>query len=337
MLGLCLNYQGQVSKMDEKESTVLSVITEAASGVPAPIQKSFFKAVSDLLGGLVSIPVAKLKQYAQSIEDTTAARSKAASAISKIAIEEMSNDAELMKLATEIYQPINLRKAKNRVLVAQNAAKHLSTSNVDSEEIVSAAPDEDWMNSFMRFAEDASSERLQDLFGRILAGQVIRPGAFGLSTLRTLSELDQSTAEDFTYAWAKSLGTSVDYTTEWSRGEGFMRWKRLAEAGLMAPSSSSQFAPPFNPVTILGGMSVWTPVNVNGVGLMVFMTRADDNMGWEHIDFTRVGREIGSILSIPDYESNVRNVEPQLRFSSVSEIRFFREGETMETLWKSPS
>lgn len=337
MLNLRLNYQGQVSKVDEKESTILSGIAEVTSGVPAPIQKSFFKAVSDLLGGLVSLPLAKLKQYTQSIEDTTVARSQAASVISNLAIEEMSRDADLMKLAAEIYLPTNLRKVRNRVHVAQSAATHLSTSNVDNRETESAPPDEDWMNNFMRFAEDASSARVQDLFGRILAGEVTRPGSFGLSTLRTLNELDQSIAEDFMYAWAKGLGTSVDYTSEWRRGEDFMRWRRLAEAGLMASSSSSQFPPPFHPMQILGGMSIWSPISVNGVGLMVFMRREDSNTGWEQIDFTRVGREIGSILPVPDYETNVKSVEPSLRFDFVSEIKFFREGEPMETLWKASS
>src|SRR3546814_13011379 len=58
------------------------------------------------------------------------------------------------------------------------------------------SPDDDWMNRFMRFAEDASSERLHELFARILAGEVVRPGSFGAATLRAVSELDQSIAND---------------------------------------------------------------------------------------------------------------------------------------------
>lgn len=79
------------------------------------------------------------------------------------------------------------------------------------------------MNSFMRFAEDASSDRLRDLFGRILAGQIFRPGAFCLTTLRTLSELDQAIATDFQIAWSRSVGEAVDHSEEWHRGEGFAR------------------------------------------------------------------------------------------------------------------
>src|SRR3546814_19471102 len=98
------------------------------------------------------------------------------------------------------------------------------------------SPDDDWMNRFMRFAEDASSERLQELFARILAGEVVRPGSFGAATLRAVSELDQSIANDFSSAWARSVGDSVDYAPELHRGADFSRWKRQSEAGLIAPS-----------------------------------------------------------------------------------------------------
>jgi hypothetical protein len=225
--------------MSESETAALSLITAAASAMPEPVKASFIKAISDLLGGLVSVPVAKLKQYTQAIEDTTAARSMVAGVLAKAALDEAGADPELLKVAAEIYLPTTVRKAKNRLSVAKSAAEHLATSAVGASEEKAAAPDSDWINSFMRFAEDASSDRLQDLFGRILAGQVLRPGAFGLATLRTLSELDQGIANDFTEAWSKSVGDAVDYSPDWRRGDGFLRWKRLNEAGLMAPATSS--------------------------------------------------------------------------------------------------
>lgn len=55
--------------------------------------------------------------------------------------------------------------------------------------------DEDWLNQFMRFAEDASSDDLQQLWGRVLAGEVNRPGAFSRHTLRFIAELDKTTAD----------------------------------------------------------------------------------------------------------------------------------------------
>src|SRR5690554_4545424 len=158
------------SKLSEPESTPLSLITDAASGIPEPVRKSLFTAFEDLLGGLVSVPTTKLEQYAQAIKDTTSARSKVADALAKTVADEASKDPKLVKAAAEIYLPMTLRKMKNRLDVAKSAAEHLAKTDINTSGEECAAPGDDWMNRFSRFAEDASSEHLQDLFGRILAG-----------------------------------------------------------------------------------------------------------------------------------------------------------------------
>lgn len=278
------------------ESEVLGMVVGAAAGVPAPVKTAFVKAVSELVGGVVAIPAAKLRQLAQAIDDTTAARSTAAAALSKAAVSQAAEDPLVLQAAAEMYLPSSLRKVKNRLLVAANSVEHIACNASESHGDAAKPPDEDWMNAFMRFAEDASSERLQDLFGRILAGQVLRPGAFGLSTLRALSELDQTIADDFTKAWSKSVGESVDYSAEWQRGEWFVRWNRLSEAGLMAPTNTAQYLPEFRPQA--DGCALWTPFGAGNNWVTVHF-KAGATTKWSHIDFTRIGREIGTLLPPP--------------------------------------
>ncbi|SEG29941.1 DUF2806 domain-containing protein [Billgrantia desiderata] len=320
--------------MSEPESTPLSLITDAVSSIPEPVRKPLCIALKDLLSGLVSVPAAKLKQYAQGIEDVTAARTKITNAIVASMADEVSNDPEVMQAASEIYLPTTVRKLKNRLGVAKRAVEHVAKADVDTNGEGCAAPDDDWMNCFSRFAEDASSERLQDLFGRILAGEVLRPGAFGLATLRILSELDQTLANDFTQAWSKSVGNAVDYSHEWSKGDEFSRWKRLSEAGLMAPDTTTQYLPPFKP--LINGSSLWSPTNVDGVGLLVYFQEKSSST-WKHIDFTRAGRELGSILPKPDYENNIREVARRLPKQGLTQIDFFSNGKNPEVIWKSSS
>lgn len=311
----------------------VEIITDTLSSLPRPVKTSFFKAVGDLLGGLTAIPAAKLKQCAQAIEDTTAARSMAAAIMAKAAVDDASKDPVLLQAAAEIFLPTALRKAKNRLNVAQSAAEHLAEKAAGGTfEEGAASPDDDWMNSFMRFAEDASSERLQDLFGRILAGQVLRPGAFGLGTLRVLSELDQAIANDFSQTWAKSVGEAVDYSPEWQRGDGFSRWKRLSEVGLLAPTSIVQFLPPFNP--IFNGNALWSPMQADGTWLNVSFQEGS-SARWEHIEFTRVGREIGSLLPRPDYEENMRQAANRLPRSGLVRIELYAPGKAAEVIWQA--
>lgn len=319
--------------MSEPESTGLAIVTDALSSLPGPVKNSFFKAIGDLLGGLTAIPAAKLRQYAQAIDDTSAARSMLAAAMAKAVAGEASKDPLLMQAAAEVFLPTALRKAKNRLSVAQSAAEHFAVAAaVGTSGDGAASPDDDWMNNFMRFAEDASSERLQDLFGRILAGQILRPGAFGLASLRALSELDQALANDFIEVWAKSVGDAVDYSPEWQRGDGFSRWRRLSEAGLMAPTNIAQFVPPFNPIS--NGDALWSPMQADGTWLNVVFQEGSKT-SWAHIEFTRVGREIGSLLSRPDYEENMRQAAKRLPRSGLTRVQLHIPGKTAEVIWQA--
>lgn len=321
--------------MNDQQDTPLSLLkglAETATGIPEPIKKSFFKAASDLLGGIVSIPAAKLKQIAQSIDDTTKARSIAAELISKKALDIATNDPEIISIAADIYLPSIIRKSKNRMRVAQFTAEHLEEASKDSTGEEAQTPEDDWMNYFMRHSEDASSERLQDLFGRILAGQIVRPGRFGLSTLRALSELDQEIAEDFAQAWKKSVGESVDYSPEWQRGEGFSRWKRLSEVGLMAPASTAQYLPDYKP--LIEDLGAWSPVNVDNLYVIVFF-KEHSNVSWTHIDFTKIGREIGSLLPRPNYEENMKAMVTRLPKEGIAKIDLIKDGSHTENLWRT--
>lgn len=320
---------------NESESTLLSDVTDAVIGLPEAVKKPFYKAVADLLGGLVAVPAAKLNQLTQSINNTTAARKLASEAMAKVVVDKISHDPDLSSLAADIYMPTILRKAKNRVEVAKNAAIHLQSSIAGQEPEKAASPTDDWMNSFMRFAEDASSERMQDLFGRILAGEVSRPGAFGLTTMRILSELDQDIAEDFTYAWSLSVGESVDYTDEWRKGDGYARWKRLVEAGLMASSAAEQALPAFQPLKPpRNDISLWQPVIADNSWLIIEF-KEQCNVVWEHIDFTRVGRQIGSILGRPNYEDNMRKMANRLRRIGTVQAKLVTDGAQVDVLWQN--
>lgn len=61
----------------------------------------------------------------------------------------------------------------------------------------SAKVDDDWLNFFESYAEKASSDNMRKLWGKILAGEIRKPGAFSLRTLRVASELDMATARQF--------------------------------------------------------------------------------------------------------------------------------------------
>ena len=67
-----------------------------------------------------------------------------------------------------------------------------------TEEIGSDRPDSDWTTRFFRIAEDITTDEMQALWGKVLAGEVKRPGSFSLRTLEMLKNISQKEAEIFT-------------------------------------------------------------------------------------------------------------------------------------------
>ncbi|MBQ8174518.1 MAG: DUF2806 domain-containing protein [Clostridia bacterium] len=86
-----------------------------------------------------------------------------------------------------------LRKQANIEAVVDNAYDEL-----EQEREVSTDPvDTDWTLRFFNCVEDISNEKMQLLWGKLLAGETKQPGRFSLRTLETLKSLSQKEAQIF--------------------------------------------------------------------------------------------------------------------------------------------
>jgi uncharacterized repeat protein (TIGR03899 family) len=77
-----------------------------------------------------------------------------------------------------------LRQQQNIEAIILRAIKYCSNSNI------SERTDQDWFSSFITLAEGISNKTMQDLWAKILAGEVSQQGSFSLKTLqafRTMS------------------------------------------------------------------------------------------------------------------------------------------------------
>lgn len=86
------------------------------------------------------------------------------------------------------------KRQKNIENITQIAAE-----NLESEPNVSDEPvDEDWTTRFFKYAEDISNEEMQELWGKVLAGEIKQPKSYSLRTLDTLRNLSKEEAHIFT-------------------------------------------------------------------------------------------------------------------------------------------
>ncbi|MTH16626.1 DUF2806 domain-containing protein [Flavobacterium sp. LC2016-01] len=91
-----------------------------------------------------------------------------------------------------IYQQV--KKQNNIDKIIDVAFDQVSQEpDVSSEKV-----DPDWTTRFFNIAEDISNDEMQKLWGRILAGEVKKPGTFSLRTLDLLKNLSKEEALVFT-------------------------------------------------------------------------------------------------------------------------------------------
>lgn len=67
----------------------------------------------------------------------------------------------------------------------------------DTIENQTASPSDEFMDSYIPKAENQSTEHMQELFARILAGEIEKPGSFSKKALQVAEGLDQPTAKLF--------------------------------------------------------------------------------------------------------------------------------------------
>jgi len=99
---------------------------------------------------------------------------------------ELAQEVRRIQLIDEIRKEANLAKA---IAVAEEVLER------DEQEPPDSVVDEDWLYSWRDYAGRVSSEELQDLWGRVLAGEVKSPGSYSLRTLQFLKGISKHEAE----------------------------------------------------------------------------------------------------------------------------------------------
>ncbi|MGX9727265.1 MAG: DUF2806 domain-containing protein [Candidatus Electronema sp. VV] len=103
---------------------------------------------------------------------------------------------ELIALNERAVSRLTHRELRRQANV-ENAV-HYAMDELFQEENVSAeSVDEDWIARFFNIVEDVSNEQMQQLWGRILAGEIKRPKSYSLRTLEVLRNISPEEAAAF--------------------------------------------------------------------------------------------------------------------------------------------
>lgn len=139
-------------------------------------------------------------------------------------IKEIENGSTKYSIKADFKKPLQVAHSENRsaktepFLVAEDVLQKVTTKHVAetlrnevnaskailiAEDVLSSehsptpidTVDDDWLHSWREYAGRVSSSELQDLWGRILAGEIKDPGTYSFRTLEFLKSISKSEAD----------------------------------------------------------------------------------------------------------------------------------------------
>lgn len=268
-------------------------------GIAAKIKSRFLSATDRLLGGAVDIPAAYFENIARRMRKKGDVELKMIEAEGVAAVEKLTDDPEFGAIIAGEYTKAEIRKIENKSKIVKASLEYIKADEKNgTDEDQNQEIDDDWLNYFENYAEKASTERMQDLWARVLAGEVRKPATFSLTTLRFIPELDQEIAETFQEKtrFASSSGNII--APEKLAGEELKALTFLEEAGLVSH--------------VAGGIGQTLKPDDEGKILireqnLVLMMETTVDVRVPIIRLSRTGREIMSILPPTDPKLHLKS------------------------------
>lgn len=241
---------------NDNDSSALETIIDSAttqSTLPLPLSKNILKVFSHLSSALINIPAVYLEGKAERMRAETRGQVKLIETSANQIASQMKIPQEYVRAAANKFGQRVIREQVNLDAICEKAAEdlgdtHTSADVPNSEKLI----DDDWLNTFEEEARQKSTEDMQNYFGKLLAGEIKRPGTNSIRAVRILGSLDQNTAKLFRKlcsmvmfypagidARVCSLGGSAGDNSLSKYGLNFFSFNTLNEYGLVISDYNS--------------------------------------------------------------------------------------------------
>ena len=276
-----------MSKEDHLSNEVVISAKLEERGLVAAVRSRALAAFDRLLGSAADLPAAHLENIA--------AKARLRGEIERRKLVEASQRPDREDIE-EGRRYLEAKSAEEQATKIENLSKIVEASvETLSEEVVVASEEEevdpDWLNRFRLYAAEVSTETMQRLWGRVLAGEIRKPHTFSLATLRFLSEVDEKVARTFQATARLVLGG--DFVPKPKRLSG----NALAEYGLLEEADLLR--------DVNGFIGIDREPTSEGKiylreGKLLLIADTSSKQRLDLIPLTRVGKELLSILPRPD-------------------------------------
>lgn len=293
------------------------------SGLTVGGKSRALAAIDRLIGGLVGWPAEFFEGKRAQTQAREEAREAMIRADAAAAVKQLEGMSDVGQATVERFLRDEYRKQDNRTAVVVHAKEQLlalppPAAEQTGPQAKTSAPDADppeldadWINIFSGYAEHASSERLRELWGRILAGEVRKPGSFAPTTLRVIAEMDAEIARAFEAVYRLSVN-GYGLRPEPFEGEVLEKFAFLEQVGL----AQTDFSLSMNINAVADGFGYFL-----GDQLMLRITYPPGNttVSFPAVRITRVGKQIGAILPRDELEA-LRKIAQKLTAAKKVEL-----------------
>ena len=159
-----------------------------------------------------------------------------------------------LKITETVQQRLQYQEQKRQINIKSVVGQ--TADLLGDKSVADVEPDHDWTARFFNDVQDVSSEEMQSLWAKILAGEVERPGSTSIRSLGILKNLDKRTARlfekfcstcvflmpdgiNFVDARVPSLGGDAAQNSLQPYGLNFSDLNRLNEHGLIISDYNS--------------------------------------------------------------------------------------------------
>lgn len=223
---------------------------------------------------------------------------------------ETNAEIEILRLQGEekIAQYVlarNNQKVENVEEIISKAKQQFAPDEQVSEEPV----EKDWMNRFLDIAEEISDEEMQDLWGRVLAGEIKKPKSYSLRTLEVLRNLSKEEATLITKV--SNFHVALDLLSTESFAVNIMDQTTLDDIGVICgeelvrtyTASNGKISFELNKQTLI---NIYAPIGIK--------------IDFKGFKITKAGGEIMGLIQEHNYSSFYTNLSKYLKSKGATKV-----------------
>ena len=215
----------------------------------------------------------------------------------KLSLPYIANVANKNSLADAIRKEVNLSKT---IIYAENEL--INDSQIPSDNKVS----EDWLFRWKQFASKSSDEQIQQLWAKILAGEIKKPGKSSYRMLDFFDKLSKQEIEDISKVFSLTMinnnlivrGTKSDTSFLVTSKLDKDFFEKMGELGIVSQSTAGVMN-----ITTTFDFSKFNPFHLEYNGFVLLVKKSDtlkdDKLSVIYYSLSKLGQELFFMAKVP--------------------------------------